>query len=219
MLPPATIKSFNDDFELARRSYATASVYLQFEDQLQEAADGLKRTWLAAMECGAALKRIRDSKSYQENFLNWKDVYEDLHISRQHAERLMACSVILSELPKELIGRIDMPLSFRQMEVLGEASDEQRAEVLEKVAAEPSAAHDEFSKLREALRGTAQASKASKNAPKVIEAIAEPQKKERGVEWARKQAQGLLSWFIDRNDYEGKAHMEVLVKRLAVLQD
>ena len=219
MLAPQVIKSFVDDFDLARKSYATASVYLEFEQQHHESAEGLKRTWLAAYECGGALKRMHDSKSYFENYGTWGEVCEAVHVSRKHADRLMRCSVILGTLPQELIGQLGMPLSFRQVETIGEASDEQREQFVEEVreaVANPNPTPDEgdaaFSRLRETLKSM---SANSKN-KSVVEAVAGNAKpaKEKGVEWAVKQAKSLRDWFSGRGDEESASHLEAVLQQL-----
>lgn len=131
MMSPPELKEFHADVATIEASLGSALVYLGAENRFAEAGEELQTRWLDVAECGAALKRIRDTESYRDSHDSWTSFCrtvksEGRAVSRTHLGRLIKCSEILATISPALIGKIGMPLSFRLVDELGEIDEDER---------------------------------------------------------------------------------------------
>ena len=203
MTSPETLREFQKDFDIAKEAIGTAQRYLQFEADHAASSAGMKRTFKAAVECGAALKRMHDSESYRDAYDSWDALCRALRIGRQYSYQLIACADKLAKLPPATIGKISAPLSFKQLDTLAEATPEQQEETLDRAAAgDPIAA---FAELRDALAAEPEADLEEAEAPRVA--------KNTGLSWVQRQTTSLRKWFDERGmGEEAGVHLAALME-------
>lgn len=187
MMTPAELKAFQADCAIVRESLAPAMTYLDAEEQLADAAETIRQRWKAAFDCGAALKRIHDTRSYRDSYETWTAFMRGMRLTRTHCYRLMKCSEILGALPRYLIGKIEMPLSLNFVEKLGELDPADQLTVMEEAAT----IDGSDAAALERLRGTLQSLREHTD-------DAKPEPKVRDLQWARKHTTSLQKWFAER---------------------
>lgn len=190
MLHPEKIREFKADVETIRSRRATAMQHLHHKEQLAQAEKGAAETALAAVECGRALKRVYDSKSWEDSFTSWSDFLRDLNIPRVKSYHLMACAEAFDGVPIETIENIQQPLGQRRLAILAEAEPEEREEVLEHAAsASPVETDAAFARLKQKLTAAP--------APVKFEEPEAPKQSQRENDfaWATRQATTWQNWF------------------------
>ena len=189
MANPAALKQFQADFEIARSAAGSAMSYLRFEDQHAASGAGMKRTWRAAVDCGAALKRMHEAKAYEDcGYADWTAVCRALKINRTVSYRLMAAAETLAGVNPSTIGKLSAPLSLRSIEDLAKLEPDEREQLLESAAEDPAILAD----IRKGMAET--------EAPKHTRA--------NGIEYLLQQA---LRWFEVRGVAEqARTHLDAL---------
>jgi hypothetical protein len=179
MMPPALLKQFAADLEIVQAALASGLAYLDAETRFAQAGDELRRRWMDAKDCGAALQRIHNSKSYEDEHKDWSAFCRALKpaISRQHVYRLMQCAAILSDFPSALIGRIEMPLSFRLVSELSEIDEDIRKAITVESATDEDAAFERLTETLKTMRD--------------MKAAAPAVKQPKSIEWARKHTSAI----------------------------
>lgn len=203
MLAPMKLKEFREDFEVARSSCVTANQYLEAEDEHAKSGAQMRRTSKAAMECGTALKRMHDSKSYLETYDNWTQLCRALpKMSRSNSYRLMSLAEKLSKVPLSSIGKVGTPLS-----VISADQDDEPDEPIVPINTPSSAPPaSPFARLRETLQAAP--------AEVVDEAEAPKQGKvDHDAAWVKQRTTELARWFEKRDLAEDAApHLQALVE-------
>lgn len=197
MLAPQLLKQFKEDFEVARSACRTAATYIEAEDSHAVSGATMRRTSKAAVECGAALKRMHDTESYLDNYASWTALCRALNISKRHSYRLMSCAEALSKVPPQSIGKISTPLSIVPEGI--EDDDPPPAQTPASPATDP------FAKLRETLQATPrqEIDEAEVPATRTVE---------HDLSWAKRQAACLLKWFDARSLREAaEPHISALL--------
>lgn len=187
MMKPEELREFQADFKTVKNSRASAILYLDHEAAHIASGAGMKKTWRAAVDCGKALKRMHDNESWRDSYPSWIALLRVVPISKSYAHRLMSCAEILDTIPKASIGKIQTPLSIRNIEALGEATPEQQQETLEqaaKIGKDPA-----FAALVEVLDDMPQGGEIKQG---------EAPKKEAGVAWVKRIVTSLKKWFETR---------------------
>ena len=210
MSSPAELKAFQRDFDKIRGAIDEAKAYLQFESARDAANEGMKRNYQAFMDAGSALKRINDSESYKDKYENWPSLCRALGISEAQAYRLIRCVRVIEGIPSEVLERMQVPLSQRQIETLSDLPISQVAEVLEEVI-ESGDARPTFSKLRETLKAAseARAGKATVDEGEMPKTL----KLEKDAAWVKIQTVKLDEWFGTKGLRDAAApHLAALVR-------
>ncbi len=192
MSSPAELKAFQRDFDKIRGAIDEAKAYLQFESARDAANEGMKRNYQAFMDAGSALKRINDSESYKDKYENWPSLCRALDISERQAYRLIRCVKVIEGIPPEVMERMQVPLSQRQIETLSDLPADQATQALEEVI-ESGDPKPTFSKLRETLKAAseARAGKATVDEGEMPKTL----KLEKGQEWVKIQIGKVEEWF------------------------
>jgi hypothetical protein len=153
MMTPAELRQFRADVATVQSSLDSTLTYLAAEERLAEAAETMRTRWQCVLECGTALRRIHETRSYRDAHKDWTAFCRELKLSTKHSYRIMKCTEILATIPEDLVGKIDMPLSFRLVADLGKLDEEERVAMLSLAANAPDA-DTAREMLRSSLKGT-----------------------------------------------------------------